>query len=149
MIAIGVEGGGGEIKNWRGENLGARSAINITIQNFPDLIGLSTFGVPRYIENIENILRKSICQSVLRTNLASKKKTLARFQKHKKKIIICQGISGRRPSFLAIHAKLAKKIHPLFGDSNPGPIFAKNSNLGPIFAVAIVTVNQPAPPPSM
>ena len=31
-------------------------------------------GNPRYIENIENILRKSICQSVLRTNLASKKK---------------------------------------------------------------------------
>ncbi len=40
-------------------------------------------GIPRYIENIENILRKSICQSVLRPNLASKKKTLASSKKHK------------------------------------------------------------------
>ncbi len=48
-------------------------------------LGLSyaTFGIPRYIKNIENILRKSIYQSVLRPNLASKKKTLASSKKHK------------------------------------------------------------------
>ncbi len=58
-----------------------------------------------------------------------------------------QGISGRRPSFLAIHAKLAKKNISTFWGFEPGTNFCKNSNPGPNFAVAIVVVNPPAPPP--
>ncbi len=39
--------------------------------------------------------------------------------------IICQGVSGRRPSFLAIHAKLAKINTSTFWGFEPGTNFCK------------------------
>ncbi len=60
--------------------------------------------------------------------------------------IIFQGISVLRPSFLAIHAKLAKKNISTFWGFEPGTNFCKNSNAGLNFAVAIVAVNPPDPP---
>ncbi len=47
--------------------------------------------------------------------------------------IICQGISGRRPSFLAIHAKLAKKNTSTFWGFEPGTNFLKKFEPGTIF----------------
>ncbi len=44
--------------------------------------------------------------------------------------IICQGISGRRPSFLAIHAKLAKKNTSTFWGFEPGTNFCKKIEPG-------------------
>ena len=55
--------------------------------------------------------------------------------------IIFQGISVLRPSFLAIHAKLAKKNISTFWGFEPGTNFCKNSNPGPNFAAAIVAIN--------
>ena len=48
----------------------------------PELWPMTTIGIPRYIENFEDILQKCICLSILHLNLASKK-TLARSKKHK------------------------------------------------------------------
>ena len=61
--------------------------------------------------------------------------------------IICQGVSGRRPSFLAIHAKLAKKNTSTFWGFEPGTNFCKKIEPGTKnFAVAIATVSPPTTP---
>ena len=48
-------------------------------------------------------------------------------------IIIFQGISGRRPSFLAIHAKLAKKNTSTFWGFEPGTNFCEKNEPGTNF----------------
>ncbi len=47
--------------------------------------------------------------------------------------IICQGVSGRRPSFLAIHAKLAKINTSTFWGFEPGTNFCKKFEPGTNF----------------
>ena len=47
--------------------------------------------------------------------------------------IICQGVSGRRPSFLAIHAKLAKINTSTFWGFEPGTNFYKKIEPGTNF----------------
>ncbi len=47
--------------------------------------------------------------------------------------IICQGVSGRRPSFLAIHAKLAKINTSTFWGFEPGTNFCKKIKPGTYF----------------